>query len=204
MTFTADISCSALQKVFSSNNSGRHGILGMWVFLAGDAVVFLILLLCFALMRYSIADWPESSAILDIAPALAMTSILLGISAAVTRAQGAIRADHPGTMRKYLALVVLGGILFLGLQAYEWGHLEDLGVMPDRNPYGAPQFSGMFYIITGFHGFHVLAGVVYLIVILSLPGRFTAQNYDGIKMAGLYWHFVDLFWVLIFSMIYIL
>ncbi|MEE2709902.1 MAG: cytochrome c oxidase subunit 3 [Gemmatimonadota bacterium] len=61
----------------------------------------------------------------------------------------------------------------------------------------------MFYIINGFHGFHVLAGVVYLLVIVSLNGRYTAQNHDGVTMAGLYWHFVDLLWVLIFSTLYI-
>ncbi len=202
MTHTADMPRSAVQKVFFSN-SGNHGILGMWVFLTGDAVVFLILLLSYAFMRYSIPDWPESSAVLDISSALAMTSFLLGGSAAVAKALGAIRVDRPRVMRKYLALAVLGGILFLGFQAYEWGHLEDLGFTPDINPYGASQFSGMFYIITGFHGFHVLAGVVYLLVIVLLNGRYTAQNHDGVTMAGLYWHFVDLLWVLIFSTLYI-
>ncbi|MEE2709903.1 MAG: hypothetical protein VYA69_09940 [Gemmatimonadota bacterium] len=120
MTPTADMPRSAGQKVFFSN-SGNHGILGMWVFLTGDAVVFLILLLSYALMRYSIPDWAESSSVLDISSALAMTSFLLGGSAAVAKALGAIRVDRPRVMRKNLALAVLGGILFLGFQAYEWG-----------------------------------------------------------------------------------
>jgi cytochrome c oxidase subunit 3 len=98
------------------------------------------------------------------------------------------------------------GALFVGMQAYEWSKLIADGVRPWGNPMGAAQFGSAFFMITGFHGLHVSAGVVYLLVVAIrlLRGRYDrAGNYQIVEIAGLYWHFVDLVWVFIFAVFYL-
>jgi cytochrome c oxidase subunit 3 len=98
------------------------------------------------------------------------------------------------------------GALFVGMQAYEWSKLIADGVRPWGNPMGAAQFGSAFFMITGFHGLHVSAGVVYLLVVAVrlLRGRYDrAGNYQIVEIAGLYWHFVDLVWVFIFALFYL-
>ena len=89
------------------------------------------------------------------------------------------------------------------MQGYEWIHLIRDGATLVSNPWGVPVFSACFFLITGFHGTHVLSGVVLLaiMVIRSAKGRATP---DGIEVVGLYWHFIDLVWVFIFTLFYLL
>jgi heme/copper-type cytochrome/quinol oxidase subunit 3 len=91
--------------------------------------------------------------------------------------------------------------MFLGLQAYEWTHLIEHGQSISKNNFGAT-----FFILTGFHGLHVFSGVVYLtiILLLGISGRFSARNNSEVEIAGLYWHFVDLIWILVFTFVYLL
>ena len=97
----------------------------------------------------------------------------------------------------------MGGLCFLGCQAYEWSHLIHEGARLTGNPWGPPQFTQAFFVLTGFHGSHVLSGLVILIItaIRTGMGKTPAQ---GVEMAGLYWHFVDLVWVFIFTLFYLL
>jgi cytochrome c oxidase subunit 3 len=102
-----------------------------------------------------------------------------------------------------LALTIGGGAAFLGCQAIEWSHFIHDGASLTGNPWGAPQFSQAFFLLTGFHGTHVFSGLVILVITLirSTQGKTPAQ---GVEMAGLYWHFVDLVWVFIFTLFYLL
>ena len=99
------------------------------------------------------------------------------------------------------------GALFVGMQAFEWTKLiVEEGVRPWGNPMGAPQFGSVFFMITGFHGAHVTAGVIYLLVVAKrvITGFYDRKgNYDTVEIAGLYWHFVDLVWVFIFALFYL-
>jgi len=99
------------------------------------------------------------------------------------------------------------GASFVGMQAFEWTKLiVDEGVRPWSNPMGAPQFGSTFFMITGFHGLHVSAGVIYLAVVALkvLRGDYEASgNYQIVEITGLYWHFVDLVWVFIFAFFYL-
>ena len=98
------------------------------------------------------------------------------------------------------------GASFVGMQAFEWTKLiTDEGVRPWSNPMGAAQFGSCFFMITGFHGLHVSAGVVYLAVVAFRvwKGRYEKKGYDIIEITGLYWHFVDLVWVFIFAFFYL-
>src|SRR5262249_31742819 len=98
------------------------------------------------------------------------------------------------------------GAIFVGMQAFEWSKLIiEEGVRPWSNPMGASQFGAVFFMITGFHGLHVSAGVVYLSIVAMkvLRGDYEKKGYEIVEIAGLYWHFVDLVWVFIFAFFYL-
>ena len=97
---------------------------------------------------------------------------------------------------------ILIGASFLGMQAYEWSHFIHEGARLNSNPWGVPQFSAAFFIITGFHGMHVTTGVTILLIVAirSALGKYSPQ---GVENAGLYWHFVDLVWVFVFALFYL-
>jgi cytochrome c oxidase subunit 3 len=107
------------------------------------------------------------------------------------------------------------GATFVGMQAFEWTKLIMEGVRPWGNPMGAAQFGSSFFMITGFHGFHVSVGVLFLVIMAAKvwrgdldrerPGFLTGRkgNYEMIEIMGLYWHFVDLVWVFIFAFFYL-
>ncbi len=101
--------------------------------------------------------------------------------------------------RNFMALTVLGGMLFLGMQAFEWHHLlgeRGMSIKVDL-------FDATFFILTGFHGCHVFGGVVYnsVLLIRGMTGKLTPAKANLVEVAGLYWHFVDLVWILIFTFI---
>ena len=110
----------------------------------------------------------------------------------------------------------IGGLTFVGMQAYEWSKLIHEGVRPWENPFGAAQFGSFFFMITGFHGTHVSIGVIFLFIYAykvfaghyengGKRGWFTTMkgDYVEIEILGLYWHFVDLVWVFIFAFFYL-
>jgi len=106
-----------------------------------------------------------------------------------------------------LMLITAGfGAVFVGMQAFEWTKLIlDEGVRPWTNPMGAAQFGSCFFMITGFHGLHVSAGVVYLVIVALKVwrGDYEQKGYEIVEITGLYWHFVDLVWVFIFAFFYL-
>src|SRR5690606_12783020 len=104
---------------------------------------------------------------------------------------------------RFIAATAAGGAVFLGMQAYEWSHLIHAGARLDRNPWGDRSFGAYFFLLTGFHGTHVLLGVTTLALAAFRAARGWATS-EGIEMAGLYWHFVDLVWVFIFTLFYLL
>jgi cytochrome c oxidase subunit 3 len=114
---------------------------------------------------------------------------------------------------KYLFLTILGGLAFLGCQAWEWTHLHHEGAWWGSNPFpnadgstSTTNFTNFFFTITGFHGFHVFSGVVINIImlIMTLKNKFEERgHYLMIEKAGLYWHFVDLVWVFVFTCFYL-
>ena len=118
----------------------------------------------------------------------------------------AIQRNDQAGFRKFIGLTILGGVLFLGLQAYEWTHLIHGGLGFTSNPWGASLFGTTFFIITGFHGMHVTGGVIYLLCILlrGMTGAYSSENYNSVEIAGLYWHFVDLVWIMVFTFVYLL
>jgi len=136
-----------------------------------------------------------------------MTFILITSSGTMALAVNmGYRKDRKKTFWLMVATALLGAS-FVSMQAFEWTKLILEGVRPWGNPFGAAQFGSSFFMITGFHGMHVTAGVIYLLVIaFRVRNGFYEKrggNYEIFEITGLYWHFVDLVWVFIFALFYL-
>ena len=177
------------------------GKLGMWLFLAGDAMSFGGLIAAYAALRIGDPHWPPPSSILGVPFTAVMTFLLICSSVTMVKGLEAIQKGDVAKLRMFLALTALGGACFLGMQAREWTHLivEEGMTLSSKGLFGAT-----FYVMTGFHGCHVFSGVVYLLTILANAGHYTADNHNSVEVAGLYWHFVDLVWILIFTFVYLI
>jgi len=147
--------------------------------------------------------WPDQSEVFSIPFIAAMTFVLISSSATMASAVGTVGSGDRGAVGRYLLMTIAGGVIFLGMQAYEWTHIIGEGARLWGNPWGDPMFGAYFFLITGFHGTHVLSGVVVLMVLWLRWNKGVATNV-GIEMGGLYWHFVDLVWVFVFTCFYLL
>ncbi len=131
-----------------------------------------------------------------------MTFILICSSVTMVEALDGIQHGMQSKFQTFMALTVLGGIVFLGMQAFEWHHLiAEKGMSIERD-----LFDATFFILTGFHGCHVFGGVVYnsVLLIRGMMGKIPQAKAGLVEIAGLYWHFVDLVWILIFTFIYLI
>ncbi len=177
--------------------------LGMWLFLVSDALTFAALLASYSYLRIA-NDWPQP---FEFSPGIVfstvMTLVLLSSSLTMVFGVSAAHAGDRSTAFKQILLTALGGIVFVALHLTEWMHLIELGVTPFENPWGAPLFGGTFYLITGLHMTHVAIGVIYLLIV---GAGFRSGKFDGedVEVAGLYWHFVDLVWIFLFPLLYLL
>ena len=181
---------------------GNSGKLGMWVFLAGDAMTFGAGIAAYGALRWYNVNWPNPADWLGITLTAVMTFILICSSLTMVEALSGVKHRDMTKMRTFLALTVVGGIIFLGCQASEWHHLiwgEGLSIKTSL-------FSATFFILTGFHGMHVSGGVIYLATILFKSFGKEASNHQEklVEVAGFYWHFVDLVWILIFTFVYLI
>lgn len=175
----------------------------MWLFIITDGLLFAGLLAGYGFVRIASPHWPDRAEVFHLDFIALMTFILISSSATMATAVGAARRGDRRAVVGFILLTILGGLAFLGCQAYEWSSLIGEGARLTSNPWGVPLFSASFFILTGFHGSHVLTGVIILSVtaVRSLLGRSSAE---GIELAGLYWHFVDLVWVFIFTLFYLI
>jgi cytochrome c oxidase subunit III len=205
---------------WSSDRQAFHVSWGkamMWIFLLSDTFVFSCFLTGYMTVRIAnTAPWPNPSKVfaLNIGGAdipliliAIMTFVLITSSGTMAMAVNfAYRRDRLKTAALMFATAAFGAS-FVGMQAFEWTKLiVGEGVRPWGNPMGAAQFGSSFFMITGFHGLHVSAGVIYLLIVATrvLRGRYEKSgNYQIVEIAGLYWHFVDLVWVFIFALFYL-
>jgi cytochrome c oxidase subunit 3 len=187
----------------------------MWIFLLSDTFIFSCFLTGYMNVRISTTEpWPIPSEVfalhlfgqnIPLILIAIMTFILITSSGTMALAVnfGYLR-DRKKTAGLMLITALLGAS-FVGMQAFEWTKLIHEGVRPWSNPFGAPQFGSSFFMITGFHGMHVSAGVIYLLVVASKVwrGHYESKGYEIVEITGLYWHFVDLVWVFIFAFFYL-
>lgn len=175
----------------------------MWWFIVSDGLLFGGFLAAYGYARLLAQQWPTPGTVFSLPYLAAMTFILITSSATMaTAVHAAKQADWPRTQR-LLAVSMLGGLIFLGMQAYEWWHVLNEGATLTHNPWGDAAFGAYFFLITGFHGTHVLTGVL-LLGLSSMRVASRGATSLGIEMAGLYWHFVEMVWVFIFTLFYLL
>jgi cytochrome c oxidase subunit III len=227
-----------------------YGKLMMWIFLLSDTFTFSALLVSYGLVRFSALDfkevnpemthktfefstiwWPIPEKVFEAVPFLhgydlpllfvgLMTLILILSSVTMVLAVEAGHRMDRADVEKYMLWTILGGLTFLGSQAWEWTHFirgseEGLklasgeifhGANLVQNQYGPPAFADFFFFITGFHGTHVLSGVILNILIFfnATMGVYEKRgHYEMVEKVGLYWHFVDLVWVFVFTFFYL-
>lgn len=207
------------------------GKMMMWYFLLSDAFTFAGFIIFYGATRFSVGHefWPDPNQVFSSFPLMGhnnlplmfvslMTFILIMSSVTMVRAvQEGHRMNKKGVMF-WLGLTIVGGLAFLGCQAWEWTHLIHGGIPwidtaqyfdhhADKYVYAHPMFSDLFFSITGFHGFHVTTGVIINVTVFTLVGKGSLHrkgDYELVEKVGLYWHFVDLVWVFVFLSFYLL
>jgi cytochrome c oxidase subunit 3 len=250
---------AALNKEESAGSPWRGGVspfkvsygkLMMWIFLLSDAFTFSSLLVSYGAQRYSFfgatdTPWPMPDMVFNHFPfahgihlplffVSLMTFILIFSSVTMVLAVEAGHRKHQKDVAKYMLMTILGGLAFLGCQAWEWTQFITDGARLDYNHFtltgagkeyaatlgvfdhyhwseglrqtGPAVFSALFFMVTGFHGFHVFSGVVLNVIIYFnvLKGTYEKRgHYEMVEKVGLYWHFVDLVWVFVFTFFYL-
>jgi len=181
------------------------GKIGMWLFLVTDAMSFSGFLIAYAVLRTKL-DWPHPADHLGIFLSGIATFLLICSSVSMVLAIDACKHKDRKAMLNWLLATIIGGAIFLGIQAYEYTHLVHKGITLTSFAGGTSLFGSTFYMITGFHGLHVATGVGYLICeyIQARKGHYDNGEYNRLEILGLFWHFVDLVWILVFTFIYLL
>lgn len=225
-----------------------YGKLMMWFFLLSDAFTFSALLITYGLIRtahpayegpadlfvFSQEYWPIPEKVFEAFPGMhaigidsaplvfvgLMTFILILSSVTMVLAVEAGHRMDRKDAEKWMLWTLIGGITFLGCQAWEWSHFIHgtfsgpmvaegttfFGANLMQNQYGPPDFAAFFFFITGFHGTHVLSGVVlnFIVYYNIVTGVYERRgHYEMVEKVGLYWHFVDLVWVFVFTFFYL-
>ena len=195
-----------MTQVAASHETGCHGIenrkLGMWLFLASEVMFFTGLIGAYIVIRQAAPDWPVPSTVLNIPLTAFNTFILICSSATLVKGLASAQDNDPEGMQVGLFLTVLLGALFLSIQMHEYHLLiHEKHFTPSSSIFGA-----CFFTLTGFHGAHVFIGVLCLafVFLKSMRGGYSAAETGGIEVAGLYWHFVDLVWIILFTILYLI
>lgn len=187
---------SAVEQPFPGVTTQKFAV---WLFLASEIMFFAGLIVAYLTIRFSSSDWPVVSEVLNV-PLVAVNTFIL-ICSSVTMVFSFDRAERGDNKFRYLLLAtaVLGAI-FVSIQAFEWSELLNEGVEPSTNLFGAT-----FFTLTGFHGLHVSVGVLWVlwVTVKAFRGGY-AQDHQGVELVGLYWHFVDLVWIILFTILYLI
>ena len=176
--------------------------LGVWLFLASEIMFFTGLIGSYIVLRFNnLATWPVPSSVLNIPLTAFNTFVLVCSSMTLVLGLASVQRGYPEGLQVGMFLTIALGALFLSVQVNEYRGLVHDGFTISKSIFGS-----CFFTLTGFHGAHVFAGVVWLIVVFikSMQGRFTPDDYAGVELVGLYWHFVDLVWIILFTILYLI
>jgi cytochrome c oxidase subunit III len=177
-----------------------HRIFGLLVFLAAEGMIFLGLFIAYLAFRAMAPEWPPvGTPKLELLLPGMNTVILIASSLVIHQADTAIKKNDVKGLQLWFGLTALMGIVFLGGQLYEYSHLE-FGLRSNL-------FASTFYVLTGFHGLHVTVGVLLILSVLwrSLKQEhYGTHNHFGVEAAEIYWHFVDVIWIILFILLYLL
>lgn len=177
-----------------------HRMFGVVVFLLAESMIFLGLFGAFLIYRAVLPEWPpEGTPELELLLPAVNTIVLISSSFVMHRGQSAIRKNDLKGLQIWFGITALMGAIFLGGQLYEYAHLE-FGLTTNL-------FASSFYVLTGFHGLHVTVGLLLILFVLSRSlkeGHYSDEHHFGVEAAELYWHFVDVVWVILFILVYLL
>ncbi len=175
--------------------------LAMWIFLGSECLLFGGLISTFLLYKDRTASGPELHDLYDIGFTSISSFVLLMSSLTMVLAVSAVQRGDQRTLRAWLAVTAILGGVFISGQVYEFTEFLNEGLGFTTSP-----ASSAFFTLTGFHGAHVTIGIVMLVstLVLSLRGRITQKNAEAVEIVGLYWHFVDVVWILVFTIVYLI
>jgi cytochrome c oxidase subunit 3 len=182
-------------------------ILGMILFITSEVMFFSGLFAAYFTVRANAPQWPPAALEfehnpLQIFPLVGPATVLLIISSFTCQfAVWAIRREDRTAFLRFIGVTVVLGVIFLITQAMDYALLYSEGMTLDAGAFGTT-----YYTLTGFHGAHVFGGVIMLAVVLyrGMAGQFSSRHHDAVEATSLYWHFVDVVWIVLFSTIYIL
>ena len=195
--------------------------LGMWVFLGSEVMFFTALIGSYIILRFGSPEhWAAPGQILNIPLTAVNTFLLICSSVTMVKAFAAIQDGDQRLLKLYLLATVAIGAAFVGVQAYEYTHLVHDGFLPSGYrpgselaeraaegllPVSVGVYGSSFYTMTGFHGFHVSVGVICMSFVTwkAYRGAYTKEDHRGVEVVGLYWHFVDLVWIILFTIVYL-
>jgi heme/copper-type cytochrome/quinol oxidase subunit 3 len=175
--------------------------LGMWAFLGSECLFFGALISTYLLYRGRSVRGPYPNEVYDIPYTSVSSGVLLMSSVTMVLALNAIQRGDHRRLRAWLLATALLGITFVGGQVFEFTVFVREGLTLSRNLFGSS-----FFVLTGFHGAHVTVGILMLLTLFgqSLAGRLTVENALRVELVGLYWHFVDIVWIVIFTVVYLI
>ena len=178
-----------------------NGKLGMWLFLVSEVMFFVGLLGAYIVLRAGTPDWPHAGEELIIPAAAFNTFILLTSSMTMALSVAAVHRADTAKLRLFLLATIVLGLAFLGVKGYEYSVKFSHGHFP-----GTGIFWDCYFTLTGVHGVHVLAGIITNLWVLGLTFRKDFQQTRGhfVEIAGLYWHFVDVVWIFLFPLVYLI
>ena len=179
----------------------NHRKLLMWVFLGSDCLFFASLIATYMVYRGQSLNGPYPADIIDVPITTISTFVLLMSSFAMVQALAATNANNQRGIRIWLLATAILGSIFIAFQVYEFNAFKNEGLTLGTNLFGAT-----FFTLTGFHGAHVTLGIVWLVslLILGFKGRLGPATSLDVELAGLYWHFVDIVWIVIFTLLYLI
>lgn len=177
-----------------------HRLFGVLVFLAAESMIFAGLFVAYLTFRVVQPTWPpEGTPELELLLPGINTLILISSSFVIHRGDTAVKNNDVGGLRLWFGLSALMGLIFLAGQVYEYSNLE-FGLKSNL-------FASTFYVLTGFHGLHVFCGVGLIGAVLLRSfkkGHYSKEHHFGVEAAELYWHFVDVIWIILFGLLYLL
>lgn len=178
-----------------------HRKLMMWAFLASDCMFFGALMSTYLIYHGKSQQGPYPLDVFDLELTSLSTFVLLMSSLTMVLTLAAIQRGFLRQCRFWLLMTALGGLVFLGFQVYEFAHFAHLGLSLQGNLFGSS-----FFTLTGMHGLHVSIGVIWLLSlwVYSFRGGVTPERALDVEIAGLYWHFVDIVWIAIFTIVYLM
>ncbi len=175
--------------------------LGMWIFLASECLLFGALITTYVLYRGASIKGPYPKDVFDIPYTSVSSFVLLASSLTMVLALAAIQRGDQGKLRVWLLATAMLGMTFVGGQVYEFTTFYHEGLSLSTNLFGTT-----FFVLTGFHGVHVTVGILMLLSLasLSFSGRLPQERSMTVELVGLYWHFVDIVWIVIFTVVYLI